>query len=108
MLSIEQTDGSAIQERFQLDFHVAPFVIEDAKPGGIAVAALDDHVGFLNALELKAHAQRGMARALIERITFPFEAAVAKRKGVFEHEISRLSIRARALGDWAVGDAAQL
>src|SRR5664279_6101367 len=108
MLCIEQTDGSAYQERFKLDFHVAPFVIEDAKPGGIAVAAFDDHVGFLNALELKAHAQRGMTRALIERVTFPFEAAVAKRKGVFEHEIGRFGVRARALRDWAVGDAAQL
>src|SRR5258708_40281973 len=48
---------------------------QHGEPGGVAVAALDDHVVAKNALVAKAEAQRGAARGGIERIAFPLVTA---------------------------------
>src|SRR5207237_333847 len=85
-----------------------PLVVEHAEPRGVAVAVLHDVVGLLNALEREAVRQRGAARALVERVALPLDAAVAEVERVPEHEVGDLARGAGALGDRAVPDAAEL
>src|SRR3984957_3668884 len=56
-----------------------PLGLEHGEPGGVAAAPLDDHVVAKDALVAEAEPQRGAARGCIERIAFPFVAAIAER-----------------------------
>ena len=85
-----------------------PFVCQNAEPRGVAVAIFDDHVAFLNAFKLKAHAQCRLARAFVERITLPLDSAIAQFKTVFERKIGRFAVDGCAMNGWRVSDVAQL
>src|SRR6185295_16496792 len=53
-----------------------PFAIYDRVPGGVAVAALDDHVPVEDALEAEAEAAGGAARGLVQCVALPLQPAV--------------------------------
>jgi len=50
--------------------HPGPFAVENAKPGRVAVAALDDVVGVLDAFEGEAEALGGPSRPFVEGVAF--------------------------------------
>src|SRR5208337_1387311 len=56
-----------------------PFAVEHREPGGVAVAALDDHVLAENTLEGEAQALRRAPRRRVERVALPFVTAIAER-----------------------------
>src|SRR5687768_5763742 len=82
-------------------------MVEDTEPGRVAVAAFDDHMGFLYPLELETHTQRRPSGTLVERITIPFQPPVAEFKSVFEQQIGRFGVGVTPLYQWTVPDAAQ-
>src|SRR5260221_6028935 len=72
---------------------------QHGEPGGVAAAALDDHVVAKNALVAKAEAQRRAARRGIERIAFPLVTAVAERlEGIAGPEGLRFGRQRRGAG----------
>ena len=72
-----------------------PLAVEHGEIGGVAVAALGDHVLAQDAFEHEAVAQRRAARRRVERVAFPFVAAVAERlEHVARQQILRLGARA--------------
>src|ERR1700733_1017460 len=83
---------------FASGFARGPFAGQHREPGGVAIAALDDHVIAENPLERKTEPDGGAARGGIEGIAFPFVAAIAERiEGVTGQEILRLGGERRAL-----------
>ena len=75
-----------------------PFAVEHGEPGGVAAAALDDHVLAEQALIGEAEALRRPLRRGVERIAFPFVAPIAERfEGVAGDQVLRLGGERRAL-----------
>src|SRR5262245_55287060 len=75
-----------------------PFAVEHRIIGGVAGAALDDHVLAEHALEHETVACRRAARRRVEGVAFPFVAAVAERlERVAGDEVLRLGAERRAL-----------
>lgn len=67
-----------IEPTLEVFFHRGPFAVEQGKPGRIAVAAFDDYGLAEGAFISEAEAEGGSARGLVQRVAFPFEAAVAQ------------------------------
>src|SRR5258707_10058277 len=79
------------QPPFERGLPGRPLGFQHREPGGIAAAALDDHVVAENALERKTETERGAARRGIEGIAFPLVAAKPKRlENIARQEILRL------------------
>ena len=55
-----------------------PLLVDDGKPGGVAIAASDDHRTAKMAFVSESEPQCGPARRGVERIALPFVAAVAE------------------------------
>ena len=58
------------QPAFERGLSRRPFGGQHREPGGVATAALDDHVIAKNAFKGEAEAQRGAARGGVERVAF--------------------------------------
>src|SRR5258708_3563998 len=63
---------------FEGKLAAGPFAVEHGEPGGVAVAALDDHVLAKDAFEGESEPPRGAHRRGVERVAFPFVAPVAE------------------------------
>ena len=86
-----------------------PLAVEHRKPGGVAVAALDDHVLAENPLEREAEALRGAARGRVEGVALPLVAAIAELlEDIAREQILRLGRAGRALHRRRVHDVADL
>ena len=86
-----------------------PLAVEHRKPGGVAAAALDDHVLAEDALEGEAEPLRRAPRGRVQRVAFPLVAPVAERiEDVGGEEILRLGRARRALQGGRVHDIADL
>src|SRR5262249_53383313 len=86
------------QPALERGFSGRPFVGQHREPGGVAAAALDDHVIAKNAFKGEAEAQRGAARGGVERVAFPLVAAIAQRfEDVAGQKILRFGRERRAL-----------
>src|SRR5687767_12851810 len=59
-------------------FQRLPFVVDHREPRGVAVASFVDSGLPEHAFEAEAEARRRLARRLVQRIAFPFVAAVAE------------------------------
>lgn len=69
-MRIEPTD--------EVFLHSGPFLVQEGEPGGVAVAAFDDHSLAEGAFVGEAEAEGGVAGRLVEGVAFPFEAAITK------------------------------
>ena len=86
-----------------------PFAVEHGEIGGVAVAALGDHVLAQDAFEREAEAQRRAARRRVERVAFPFVAPIAERlEHIARQQILRLGGERRALQGRRIDDVADL
>src|SRR6187431_3432204 len=86
-----------------------PLVVEHRKIGGVAGAALDDHVLAQDALELKAVAERRTPRWCVERVALPLVAPIAERfERMAGEQILRLSAERRLLQGGRIDDMADL
>ena len=86
-----------------------PFAVEHRKPGGVAIAALDDHVLAENALEREAEPLRGATRRRVEGVAFPFIAPITEViEDIGRQEILSLGRARSALHRGRVHDAADL
>ena len=86
-----------------------PVVVGYGVPGGVAVAALDDHVVAEDALEAEAEAVGGAAGGGVERVALPLEAAVAELvEGVVREQVDGLGGGRRALQSCSEPDVADL
>src|SRR5262245_26862369 len=75
-----------------------PFALEHGVIGGVAAAALRDHVSAQNTFEDEAVAHGGPARRCVEHIALPFVAPVAERpERVAREQVLRLGSERRAL-----------
>jgi hypothetical protein len=75
--------------------HARPLLVRDGEPCRIAAALLVDAGVEEDAFEAEAEAQRRAAGRRIERITFPFVAAIAEvLEGLAHHQV--LGIRGGA------------
>ena len=79
---------------------VGPLVVEHAVPGRVAaLAAADEHVLAVDALELRRQRRHRAARALVARVGLQLDAEAAESlEGVLEHQQLRLDVRAGAPG----------
>jgi len=90
-------------------FSCGPFGVEHAEPGGVAVAALDDHVLAEDAFKCEAEAQGGLAAGQVFGVALPLVAAVAEIfKDVPGHEVVGLSGGGGALQGGREQDVAHL
>src|SRR5215467_8749367 len=86
-----------------------PLGFQHREPGGIAAAALDDHVVAENAFERKTETERGATRRGIEGVTFPLVAAKPERlENIARQEILRLRGERGALERRTEQDVADL
>src|ERR1700683_3276569 len=67
------------QPAFEVGFAPRPFAVDHGEPGGVAIAALYDHMLTKEALEEESIAPGGTARRRVERVAFPFVATIAER-----------------------------
>src|SRR5688572_3397227 len=69
---------AGVEPGFVGRFQRLPLVVDDREPGGVAVAALVDGSLAEHAFEAETEARRRLARRFVQRIAFPFVAAVAE------------------------------
>ena len=86
-----------------------PLAVEHGEPGGVAVAALDDHVLAEDALEREAEALGRALRGRVEVVALPLVAAIAEIvEDIAREEILRFGRAGRALQRGRVEDIADL
>ena len=96
-----------VQPAFETAFAIRPFAVEHREICGVAAVALGDHVLAKDALKDEAVARRRAARGGIERIAFPFIAAIAQRlERIARQKVLRFGAERRALQFGAINDAA--
>ena len=88
--------------------HTWPLVIQQAEPGGVAVAALDHPVLAKQAFMAEAQALGGSLRARIGVIALPFQATIAQGEGLLHQEVKGFGGQGCALQTSAKGDMANL
>src|SRR6266699_247028 len=94
-----------VEPALERRFEGRPLAVDDRVPGGVAVAALVDQCLAKNPLEPESKALGGLARGRIERVAFPFVAAIAELvEGASHHPIHGLGRRAALLQPRRISD----
>ena len=98
-----------IQPALECRFSFRPFRVEHGEPRRVTISAFNDHVLAKDSLECEAQTQCCAARRRIERVTFPFVAAVSEIfENVPSHQIHRLGRAHGPLQTRGKKDAANL
>src|SRR6516165_5031914 len=91
------------QPAFEIALARRPFVVEHRKPRVVAIAALGNHVLAEGALVDEPVTQRRSPRRRIQRVAFPFIAAIAERlENVTRQQILGFGAEPRALRGWRI------
>src|SRR5438067_4383000 len=100
---------AGIEPPLEGGFDRRPLAVDNRKPGGVAIAALDDVRLPEQPLKAKAVPRGGGARRRVERIALPFIAPVAELvENPPHHQVHRLRCGGRSLQCRRIGDGADL
>ena len=67
-----------IEPMLEVFLRGGPFLVQEGEPGGVAVAAFDDHGLAEGAFVGEAEAEGGVTGRFVVGVAFPFQAAIAQ------------------------------